>query len=185
MNPYLLLGFFTHRNGANFEAEWSQLPVNWTIRHKMTLPCTIICTTSIGRFMFLLLLKRGQLKSPSLFLFYSDPSFLTIYTTKCTWPELNVNTNMDTDDFSGWTPVGEMLTSSTRSTVTYSQLMGPNNRIKPPSGGSSLQLSAKSSLSSLTKGLQLEFFVLRGVLVFAARFRRSRRFRVDCHLHRH
>ena len=103
-----------HINGANFEAEWSQLPISWIICHKMIW------------YNYMYHIDREINVSPTLeawttpvsqpFLFYSDPSFLTVYTTaQCTWQELNVDTNMDTDDLSGWTPVGEKLTSSTRS----------------------------------------------------------------------
>ena len=81
-NRYLLLGFFSHEDGAKFEFEWTQQPDDWLHRHKIVwynFMYFVDRNTDIP-----LTLQTWAIQVSQPFLYENDPSFLKISTLTST-----------------------------------------------------------------------------------------------------
>ncbi|KAI2503574.1 hypothetical protein MHU86_10861 [Fragilaria crotonensis] len=127
-NRYILLGFFSHTDGAKFDAEWNCFPTNLIHRNKIVWCNFMFFVDRHIDIPFLLEAWAIQVAQP--YLLAHDPSFLEINTTTSSWESFEIY-RQDTAAEAAWTTVGadKHSRSSAKKQVTLTE---PEHRIRPP-----------------------------------------------------
>ncbi|KAI2493321.1 hypothetical protein MHU86_21203 [Fragilaria crotonensis] len=148
-NRYIIVGFFSHLDGAQFDAEWNQKPINLLHRHKIVwynFMCYVDRHIDIP-----LELEAWATQVAQPYLLAHKPSFLKINTLDSTWPSAQALSADGDDAGDDWTTVGRTKPPrvGVKKQVTLNE---PEHRIRPPAAAPlSASLSPLSSLTTLRR----------------------------------